>query len=71
MTAKDEILALMEQLPDDATIEDAIESLVVMYKVQQGLQQLDNGEDIPQDEAKRQIRQWSQGLDEPATEKNQ
>ena len=71
MTAKDEILALMEQLPDDATIEDAIERLIVMYKLQQGLEQLDNGEGIPQEEAKRRIRQWSQGLDKPATEKNQ
>ena len=60
MTAKEEILELMEQLPDDATIEDAIERLIVMYKVQQGLEQLDNGEGIPQDEAKRRIRQWLQ-----------
>ena len=59
MTAKDEILALMEQLPDDATFEDAIERLIVMYKVQQGLEQLDNGEGIPHDEAKRRIRQWN------------
>ena len=60
MTAKDEILALIEQLPDDATIEDAIERLIVIYKVQQGLAQLDNGEGIPQDEVKRRIRQWLQ-----------
>ena len=29
MTAKEEILALIERLPDNATIEDAIERLVV------------------------------------------
>lgn len=34
MTAKEEIVKLMERLPDDATIEDAIESLIVLYKVQ-------------------------------------
>ena len=33
MTAKEEIVKLMERLPDDATIEDAIESLIVLYKV--------------------------------------
>ena len=58
MTAKEEILELMEQLPEDATIEDAIERLVVLYKIQQGLEQLDKGEGVPQEEAKRRIRQW-------------
>ena len=58
MTAKEEILELLEQLPEDATIEDAIERLIVMYKVQHGLEQLDNGEGIPHEEAKRRIRQW-------------
>ena len=60
MTAKEEILALVEGLPDDATIEDAIERLVVIYKVQHSLDQLDNGEGIPHEEAKRRIRQWLQ-----------
>ena len=58
MTVKEEILELMEQLPDDATIEDAIERLIVLYKIQQGLEQLDKGEGIPQEEAKKRIRQW-------------
>ena len=60
MTEKEEILALIERLPDNATIEDAIERLVVFYKVQHGLEQLDNGEGIPHEEAKRRIRQWLQ-----------
>ena len=71
MTAKDEILELMEQLPNDATLEDAIERLIILYKVRQGLEQLDNGEGISHEGAKRRIRQWSQGLDEPAKEKYQ
>ena len=31
MTAKEEILELIQRLPNDATIEDAIERLVVFY----------------------------------------
>ena len=58
MTVKEEILELMEQLPDDATIEDAIERLLILYRIQQGLEQLDKGEGIPQEEAKKRIRQW-------------
>ena len=58
MTVKEEVLELMEQLPDDAIIEDAIERLIVLYRIQQGLEQLDKGEGIPQEEAKKRIRQW-------------
>ena len=60
MTEKEEILAVIERLPDDATIGDAIERLLVLYKVQHGLDQLDRGEGISHDEAKRRIRQWLQ-----------
>lgn len=58
MTVKEEILELMEQLPEDATIEDAIERLIILYKIQQGLEQLDKGEGIHQEEARKRIRQW-------------
>ena len=58
MTVKEEILELMEQLPEDATIEDAIERLIILYKIQQGLEQLDKGEGIPHEEARKRIRQW-------------
>lgn len=58
MTVKEEILELMEQLPEDATIEDAIERLIVLYRIQQGLEQLDKGEGIPHEEARKRIRQW-------------
>ena len=58
MTAKEEILRLLEALPDDVTFEDALERLIVLYDVQQGLEQLDRGEVIPHEEAKRRIRQW-------------
>ncbi len=60
MTTKREILESLERLPDDATIEDAIERLIVLYKVQHGLEQLDRGEGVPHEEAKRRIRQWLQ-----------
>ena len=58
MTAKDRIVEIMQDLPDDVTFEDAIYELYVALKVEKGLEQLDNGEGIPHDEAKRRIRQW-------------
>jgi hypothetical protein len=36
-------LDAIEQLPEDATVEDAIERLVVLAKVERGLAELDAG----------------------------
>ena len=33
MTAKEELLALLELLPDDVAYEDVIKKLIVLYKV--------------------------------------
>ena len=58
MTAKEEILRLLKALPDDVTFEDVIERLIVLYDVQRGLEQLDRGEAVSHEEAKRRVRQW-------------
>ena len=55
-TAQEEILALLEALPDDVTFEDVPKTLIVLYDIQRGLEQLDRGEVIPHEEAKRRIR---------------
>jgi hypothetical protein len=41
--------------PPDATIDDAIEQLVFLAKVEAGLAELDRSEGIPHDEAKRRL----------------
>lgn len=55
MTEKQRALEAVQHLPDDATLEDAIERLCFIAKVQKGLGQLDRGQGIPHDEAKRRI----------------
>jgi len=55
MTEKQRALAAVEGLPDDATVEDAIERLCFIAKVRKGVSELDDGLGVPHDEAKRQI----------------
>ena len=55
MTDKQRIVEAVQQLPDDATVEDAIERLCFIAKVPKGLKELDGGQSIPHDEAKRRI----------------
>lgn len=47
------MIEALRELPPDATVEDAIERLVFLAKIEAGLEQLDRGEGIPHDEAKR------------------
>ena len=54
-TVKQRILQAIEQLPDESTVEDAIERLCFLAKVEEGLRQSEAGETVPQDEAKRRL----------------
>ena len=52
-TAKQGVLEAIEGLPADATLEDAIERLVLLAKIERGLAELDAGQGIDHSEAKR------------------
>lgn len=54
-TVKQKILQAVEGLPDTATLEDAIERLCFLVKVEEGLRQSDAGETVPHAEAVRQL----------------
>ena len=45
-TVKEKVLKAVSELPADATFEDAMERLYVLYKVEQGLRQIEAGEGI-------------------------
>ena len=54
-TARERILAALQDLPDDATFDDAIERLVFLAKIDAGLAELDAGKGIPHEEVKRRL----------------
>ncbi len=43
MEAKQQILKAIEELPDDASVEDTIDRLYLLYKIDRGLRQTDRG----------------------------
>lgn len=45
----------IRELPPDATVDDAIERLVFLAKIEEGLAQLDRGESIPHNEVKQRL----------------
>ena len=54
-TARERILEALQDLPDDATFDDAIERLVFLAKIDAGLAELDAGKGIPHEEVKRRL----------------
>lgn len=54
-SAKQRVIEAVEGLPADATIEDAIERLYFLAKIQRGLEQADSGETLTHQEAKERL----------------
>ena len=52
---RERMIEAIRELPEDASVDDAIERLVFLAKIEEGLAQLDRGEGIPHDEVKRRL----------------
>jgi predicted transcriptional regulator len=57
MTTKEKVVQAVQALPNDASIEDAMERLFLLAKVEKGLQQADAGELIPHEKVKERMAQ--------------
>jgi len=58
MTTKEQMLQAIRELPNDATVEDAMERLYVLYKVERGIAQADAGQKVSQEEARARMARW-------------
>jgi predicted transcriptional regulator len=58
MTTKEQMLQAIRELPDEATVEDAMERLYLLYKVEQGIAQADAGRKVSQEEARTRMARW-------------
>ncbi|MDH3207218.1 MAG: hypothetical protein OEO79_11435 [Gemmatimonadota bacterium] len=52
---KERVIDAVRELPDDATVEDAMERLYFLAKVEKGLEQAEAGQTVSHEEAKRRI----------------
>ena len=58
MNTKELVLEAVKDLPDSAGIEDAMERLLLLAKIQRGIEQADAGETISHDEVKQRMSKW-------------
>lgn len=58
MTTKDRVLHVVQELPDDSSIEDVMERLLFLAKVERGIQQADAGKTVPHSQVREKMAKW-------------
>ncbi len=58
-TAKEEVMELLQQLPDDSSLEEIQYHLYVRQKVQRGLHDVEQGNVYSQEEVEKRMGKWT------------
>jgi predicted transcriptional regulator len=58
VATKEQMIEAIQDLPADASYEDAIERLFLLYKIEQGLADIEAGRTFTQEEARQRMAQW-------------
>jgi predicted transcriptional regulator len=57
-TAKEEVRRMLDRLPDDSSLEDIQYHIYVRQKIEQGLEDVEAGRLLRQEEAERRMSKW-------------
>jgi hypothetical protein len=55
---KEAVIKLVQSLPDDCTVEDMQYHLYIREKVEGGLQAIEEGKEVSEEEADQRIEEW-------------
>lgn len=55
---KQQVLQLIEALPEDVTVDDIIEELYFKLQVDLGLEELKDGKGLSQEEVEKRLSKW-------------
>lgn len=58
VNVKEQVIRMIQDLPDEASIEDVMAELYFRLQVDAGLKELDEGQGIPQEEIEKRMSQW-------------
>jgi hypothetical protein len=58
MSTRDAVIEMIKRLPEDVSVSDIMEELYFRMKVDEGLRQLDAGQGMSHEEAKRRLAPW-------------
>ncbi len=57
-TAKKEVRKILDQIPDDASLEDIQYHIYVCQKIERGLQDMDDGRVLSQEQVEKRMSRW-------------
>jgi predicted transcriptional regulator len=55
---RDKAMDTVKELPQEFELEDLLEKLVFVQKVEDGLKQLKEGKTVPHEEVKEMVKKW-------------
>lgn len=55
---KEKVITMIQNMPQDISVEDIMAELYFRYEVDEGLQQLDKGKGIPHIEVEKRMKKW-------------
>lgn len=58
MVTKERLLEAIKQLPDEFTVDEIIARILLLDKIETGLQQSKNGEITPDEELDQKLPEW-------------
>ena len=58
MTVKEKAIRAIRRLPANASIEDAMERLMFLAKIEKGIEQADAGQTVSHEKLKQKMRKW-------------
>jgi predicted transcriptional regulator len=58
MITKDQVIQTIKDLPDNFSTEELIQKIILLEKIETGLQQSDAGKVVSNDEAKKRLAKW-------------
>jgi predicted transcriptional regulator len=58
MLIKEKVLEAIQSLPAQFSIDDLVERLIVLHKIEAGLQQVAQGKTLNTQEAKEKLKKW-------------
>ena len=58
LKTKESVIELLNKLPEDSNYKDIIAEIYFKKQVEEGIQQLDNGEFLSHEEVKKRMEKW-------------
>jgi len=58
MLTKRQLKETLEQFPEEFTIDELIDKIIVLDKIERGNQQSERGETITEDELEKEMQKW-------------